>query len=39
MQFIFKTKYDHDIRLIQHRGQLWSYALLFGALFARTTCS
>ena len=34
MQFYFKTTYDQDIRLIQHRGQLWSYALLFGALLA-----
>src|SRR5690348_11249018 len=34
MQFFFKTSYDQDIRLIQHRGQLASYALLFAALLA-----
>jgi branched-chain amino acid transport system permease protein len=32
MRFIFKTKYDQDIRLVQHSGQLWSYAALLGAL-------
>src|SRR5262245_17101922 len=32
MQYFFKTTYDQDIRLIQHRGQVWSYALLLGAL-------
>ncbi|MFZ0847781.1 MAG: branched-chain amino acid ABC transporter permease, partial [Hyphomicrobiaceae bacterium] len=32
MQFYFKTKYDQDIRLIQHRGQVWSYGLLLGLL-------
>jgi branched-chain amino acid transport system permease protein len=32
MQFIFKTKYDQDIHLIQHRGQLWSYGLLLALM-------
>ena len=32
MRFIFKTKYDQDIRLIQHSGQFWSYAVLLAVL-------
>lgn len=32
MRFIFKTKYDQDIRLIQHSGQFWSYAALLAIL-------
>jgi branched-chain amino acid transport system permease protein len=32
MQFLFKTNYDQDIRLIQHRGQFWSYLVLLGLL-------
>jgi len=34
MQFFFKTTYDQDLRLIQHRGQLIAYVLLLGALAA-----
>jgi branched-chain amino acid transport system permease protein len=32
MRFIFKTTNDQDIRLIQHNGQLWSYAALLATL-------
>ncbi len=32
MRFIFKTKYDQDIRLIQHSGQFWTYAALLAVL-------
>ena len=32
MQFIFKTNYDQDINLVQHRGQVWSYGLLLALL-------
>lgn len=34
MRFIFKTNYDQDIKLIQHSGQFWSYALLLAVLAA-----
>lgn len=34
MRFIFKTHYEQDSRLIQHRGQLFWYSLLLIALLA-----
>ena len=37
MQFIFKTNYDQDIRLIQHRGHCGRTALLLGAAARGTT--
>jgi branched-chain amino acid transport system permease protein len=32
MRFLFKTDYDQDIRLFQHSGHWWSYALLLAVL-------
>src|SRR5262245_59490811 len=32
MHFIFKTRYDQDIDLFQHKGQLWTYASLLTVL-------
>ncbi|MBV8835006.1 MAG: branched-chain amino acid ABC transporter permease, partial [Alphaproteobacteria bacterium] len=32
MRYIFKTDYDQDIRLFQHRGQVFWYGLLGVAL-------
>lgn len=34
MRFLFKTNYDQDIRLFQHSGQVWSYAVLLAVLCA-----
>ena len=34
MRFIFKTSYDQDIRLFQHEGQMFWYALLGVLLLA-----
>lgn len=34
MRFIFKTRYEQDINLIQHGGQLFWYGLLIVALLA-----
>src|SRR3954451_6790264 len=34
MRFLFKTEYDQDIRLFQHRGQLFWYGLLGVLLLA-----
>jgi branched-chain amino acid transport system permease protein len=32
MRFLFKTNYDQDIKLFQHAGHWWSYALLLAVL-------
>ncbi len=34
MRFIFKTRYEQDIALVKHRGQLFWYGLLLAALLA-----
>lgn len=34
MRIVFKTSYDHDIRLWKHEGTLFWYGLLLAALFA-----
>ena len=34
MRFIFKTKYDQDIRLFKHGGAVFWYALLIVALLS-----
>jgi branched-chain amino acid transport system permease protein len=34
MRFLFKTNYDQDIKLFQHSGQVWTYAVLLGLLCA-----
>lgn len=34
MRVVFKTSYDHDIRLWKHEGSLFWYAVLLAALFA-----
>jgi branched-chain amino acid transport system permease protein len=32
MRFLFKTDYDQDIKLFQHAGHWWSYALLLAVM-------